>query len=99
MSQHKSLYNTKRWKDRRKAQLFEFPMCKFCEELAINKAAKVADHIVPHRGNEELFYYGLLQSLCWTCHSGAKQRQENTGVLVGGNAQGFPSDPNHIWNK
>ncbi|MFN6976562.1 MAG: HNH endonuclease [Gemmobacter sp.] len=40
----------------------------------------VADHVVPHRGNEALFWAETnLQCLCRTCHDSAKQRQERGG--------------------
>jgi 5-methylcytosine-specific restriction protein A len=39
-------------------------------------AATVADHLVPYRGDPELFWGGELQSLCATCHSLRKQSQE-----------------------
>jgi hypothetical protein len=39
----------------------------------------VADHVVPHRGDPDLFWQGALQSLCATCHSLRKQSQEKGG--------------------
>lgn len=37
----------------------------------------VADHILPHRGDEEAFWDRLnLQCLCKSCHDGAKQAEE-----------------------
>jgi len=46
----------------------------------------------------DLFLYGELQPLCSTCHSSAKAIEEGTGVIIGGDAQGIPSDPRHHWN-
>nr|WP_313010818.1 HNH endonuclease [Brucella intermedia] len=41
------------------------------------KPASVVDHIQPHRGNKELFWWrGNWQSLCQPCHDRHKQRQE-----------------------
>jgi 5-methylcytosine-specific restriction protein A len=42
-------------------------------------AATVADHIIPHRGDPDLFWCGELQSLCATCHSRFKQSHESGG--------------------
>lgn len=48
----------------------------------------VADHINPHRGIEERFWdRGNLQCLCASCHSGAKQREEQ-GSLRGPMGEG-----------
>lgn len=63
------LYNTTRWKRRREAQLKAFPLCADCTRAGRIRLAAVADHITPHRGDEELFYNGELQSLCVPCHS------------------------------
>lgn len=98
MSKHWKLYNTAAWKRKRLAQLTEQPLCTFCAQRGIVTAASVADHVKPHRGNYELFYHGKLQSLCKLCHDGAKQAQEASGQLRGGNLDGHPLDGNHHWN-
>ena len=38
------------------------------------------------------------QSLCATCHSAHKQRLEKSGVVVGCDDGGRPTDPGHHWN-
>lgn len=96
---HKRLYDSAAWKRRRRAQLDAFPICRFCLIVGKTTAATVADHVVPHEGNLEIFYHGELQSLCATCHSGAKQEEERRGTLRGGDAQGVPLDPRHHWNR
>ncbi len=55
-------------------------------------AATVADHVTPHRGDPELFWYGALQSLCATFHSRFKQSQEKGGTkhLAGCGVNGEP---------
>lgn len=46
--------------------------------------ATVADHIMPHRGDPELFWaWDNLQGLCERCHN-AKSRQEAAGTTGGG---------------
>ena len=52
-------------------------------------AASVCDHIVPHKGNKELFFAGPFQSLCKKCHDGTKQRLEKSGEF-GCDDNGFP---------
>lgn len=64
-----------RWQKRREAQLGAHPLCCYCERNGIIRAATVADHITPHRGDPALFD-GPLQSLCATCHSSDKAREE-----------------------
>jgi 5-methylcytosine-specific restriction protein A len=62
-------------------------------------AATVADHIIPHQGDEALFWSGELQSLCDTCHSSVKQAQEKGGYAIGCGVDGMPLDPKHPWNS
>lgn len=69
---YNALYHTARWKALRKAFLAGRPFCAMC-----GARATVVDHIIPHRGDEALFYSeGNLQALCASCHS-AKTLKEN----------------------
>lgn len=77
---YRKLYNTAAWKKRRLAQLTAEPLCCYCDLQGITALAQVADHVIPHRGDLTLFYYGELQSLCHTHHSSVKQVEEQTGV-------------------
>lgn len=90
-------YSTQRWKNRRREQLSFNPLCAYCAARGIVMPATVADHVIPHRGDDDLFWYGELQSLCATCHSSHKQAQEKSGVLRGCDAQGAPLDRTHPW--
>lgn len=94
------LYRTKEWKRLRADQLARHPFCRFCLDAGRpGVPATIADHQVPHRGKDHLFFDPTnLQSLCKLCHDSAKQRQELTGRLPGGDARGIPLDPNHHWN-
>lgn len=83
----------------RARQLAEFPLCAMCERLGRVTAADTADHVVPHRGDPELFWNGALQSLCASCHSSLKQQQEKSGTFRGCDTHGRPLDPNHSWNR
>ena len=66
---------TYEWQQRRKAQLAEEPLCRYCKRKGLIVPATVADHITPHRGDPVLFE-GPLQSLCAACHSSAKAKEE-----------------------
>lgn len=94
-----SWYRTAEWRQRREAQLRAEPLCRMCRELGYTRAATVADHIVPHRGNEQLFFYGELMSLCKLHHDSTKQRMEKSGRAPGCKADGTPLDAGHHWNK
>ena len=58
------LYNSKAWQHLRLAQLRTHYLCRFCEAMGRITPAKVADHVVPHRGDHTMFFEGELQSLC-----------------------------------
>lgn len=86
------------WRQIRYQRLVKFPLCALCARLGVVTAATVVDHIVPHRGNKELFFDSEnLQSLCQHCHDSHKQRQEKSGVLSGCDAEGNPLDAMHPW--
>lgn len=70
-------YASARWKALRALQLAREPLCRFhWQASGVTVVATVADHVVPHREDARLFWEGELQSLCATCHSSTKQRQE-----------------------
>lgn len=47
----------------------EQPLCVLCQRLGRIEAATVVDHVVPHRGDELLFWdAGNWQPLCKRCH-------------------------------
>ena len=87
-----ALYNRKVWKQTRLAVLQESPLCVRCMKLGRSIPATVVDHIIPHRGDETLFFdRDNLQSLCKPCHDGWKHRVE-IGALEKHEfgADGFP---------
>jgi len=68
-------YN-KRWT--RAAEEFRkrHPLCCMCEKEAKVSPAECVDHVIPHGGNDKLFWDERnWQSLCWLCHS-KKTRSE-----------------------
>lgn len=92
-------YSLARWKRRRLDQLSGEPTCRFCRLQGFITAATVADHVEPHRFDEEAFWNGDLQSLCKPCHDTHKQRLESGhGYLSWADLSGYPTDPNHIQN-
>lgn len=71
----RALYRTKQWQRLRMecltAALFR------CATPGCRNEANTADHIVPHKGEEKLFFEPAnLQALCASCHSSEKQRDE-----------------------
>ena len=96
----KRLYSTAAWYKLRARQLRNSPFCVYCAEAGHLTAATVADHIIPHRGSELLFYDAKnLQSLCKQCHDSAKQQLEKTGVLRGSTSSGEPLDKKSAWYR
>jgi 5-methylcytosine-specific restriction protein A len=61
-------------------QLLDEPLCRLHAKQGRVAKATVADHVVPHRGDETLFWDGELQSLCGPCHNSVKQREERSGA-------------------
>ena len=58
-----------RWRKARKHFLKLHPLCKKCREQGRFVKAEVVDHIVPHRGDEKLFWdESNWQALCKRCH-------------------------------
>ena len=76
--QHRGLYAresaaargyTKRWQAARRRFLQLHPLCVECERKRNLTPATVVDHIIPHRGDETLFWdESNWQSLCKKCH-------------------------------
>jgi len=56
-----------RWTKARKMFLNKHPLCELCDRPV---PATVVDHIVPHEGDQTLFWdESNWQALCVTCHS------------------------------
>jgi 5-methylcytosine-specific restriction enzyme A len=58
-------------------------------------AARIADHIEPHRNDAVKFWNGALQSLCAHCHESRKKFIEHRGFDKAIGADGMPIDPRH----
>lgn len=62
-------YDSK-WRKARKAYLRRNPLCVECMREGRLTPATVIDHIIPHRGDERLFWnQGNWQPLCQSCHN------------------------------
>lgn len=92
-------YDHRRWRKRAKAQLQAEPLCRMCAVEGRVMAAQVADHIKPHRGDYQLFWFGELQSLCEACHNRTKRQLELIGFTKDVGLDGLPLDPVHPFNK
>lgn len=78
--------------------LREHPLCADHQARGMVAAATVVDHIVPHRGDEGLFWNpDNHQALCAQCHNSAKAREERGGVKPGCSIDGVPLDAKHHW--
>ncbi len=71
-----ALYATPRWKRERRGFLFLAPLCAECARDGVVTPAREVDHVVPHRGDEGLFWDRRnWQSLCRPCHSRKTARE------------------------
>lgn len=89
---------TRQWEKARSSYLARHPLCVMCERDGRTTPSTVVDHIVPHRGDQALFWnQSNWQALCKTHHDGDKQRLEKSGRVIGCDADGFPIDDRHHW--
>jgi 5-methylcytosine-specific restriction enzyme A len=70
-------YGLERWRKIAKRQMRDHPLCCLCLKQGLVKAAEVTDHVTPHRGDPQQFWFGKLQSLCKPCHDSVKRREDN----------------------
>lgn len=89
-----------RWQKARLRFLRVNPLCVMCAKRGITRLATVVDHVIPHKGDEQLFWDETnWQALCATHHNADKQRLEKSGKVIGCDEHGFPFDPAHHWQK
>lgn len=68
-----------RWRKVRAAKLAKEPLCREHVKQGQVVEATEVDHIIPHRGNMELFFRDdNLQPLCKSCHSRKTATQDST---------------------
>lgn len=59
-----------RWQKASKGYLDSHPLCAECERHGRTTAATVVDHVIPHKGDQSLFWDSdNWQPLCGTCHN------------------------------
>ncbi|NMB34825.1 MAG: HNH endonuclease [Firmicutes bacterium] len=64
----------------RKRVLLKHPLCAECKRQGRVTKATVVDHIIPHKGNPELFWdENNLQALCKPCHDLKTAREGRWG--------------------
>jgi 5-methylcytosine-specific restriction protein A len=64
------------WRKARVGHLIHHPLCAECLRHNHTRAAVAVDHVVPHRGNQALFWTTAnWQSLCVTCHASKSARE------------------------
>lgn len=81
---------TAQWSRESKAYLQQHPWCIECARQGRATPATEVDHIVPHKGNRELFWdQSNWQGLCKRCHS-IKTAREDGGF---GNPSPYPALP------
>lgn len=83
------LYNSRRWRRRSAAQLSNHPLCAQCERDGKTEIAILSHHIVEHSGDEKLFYFGEIESLCRDCHLKVHDRAQ-TKPAIG--VDGWPQE-------
>ncbi|MDP2026435.1 HNH endonuclease [Sulfuriferula sp.] len=67
------------WRKARAGYLRSHPLCVVCATAGVVRAANVVDHIVPHKGDQALFWDKTnWQSLCKSHHD-AKTAREDGG--------------------
>jgi 5-methylcytosine-specific restriction protein A len=70
---------TRQWELARATYLADHPLCVQCRQAGRVEVATVVDHVVPHKGNMDLFWRREnWQSLCAPCH-GVKTAREDGG--------------------
>jgi 5-methylcytosine-specific restriction enzyme A len=95
MAKYKKLYHRAAWERIRRLHLRMHPLCAMCEAKGITTAAEVVHHVKPHKGDEWLFHFGELQSLCKPCHDGPVQQSEKSGFRRDIGIDGWPLDAKH----
>lgn len=73
------LYDRK-WQDRRRIHLANHPWCAECMRGGSFVPATDVHHLVPHKGNRQIFMTSPLESLCHSCHSKIKDDGEWEGA-------------------
>lgn len=108
LTAHQRGYN-KDWRTERAMFLRVHRHCVHHLEMGAYVSATVVDHIVPHKGDMQLFWdRNNWQALCASCHNSKTATMDGGGynkdvrtnaVMKGVKENGEPADPNHHWNR
>lgn len=88
------------WRRLRTQVLAEEPLCRMCATRGLVVPATDVDHI--HDSRDDFTDDNSrenLQSLCHECHSLKTAASMGKRVFLGCDANGFPLDPMHPWNR
>jgi HNH endonuclease len=81
------LYSAPTYRNQRRVFLLNNPLCCMCKRP---RPAEVLDHIIPHKGNERLFWDERnWQPLCKHCHDSVKAVQE-ASIYTRKGLDGYP---------
>jgi len=98
-NQYHHLYNSHRWRCERATFLKLNPLCAMCKRRGEVSVATEVDHIIPHRGDLEVFWdTGNWQGLCKPDHDSVKAFIEANGYSKEIGDDGWPIDPQHPIN-
>ena len=86
----------KAWRRLRAVILGERPLCQHCLDRGVIEPATEVDHVYNDSTDNRP---EALQSLCKPCHSRKTQRDKGHKVAMGCDADGYPLDPDHDWQK
>ena len=84
------------WRRLRESVLNMEPLCRHCKARGLIVAASEVDHINNVASDNDP---DNLQALCKSCHSRKTQRDMGHKVAMGCDADGYPLDPDHDWQK
>jgi 5-methylcytosine-specific restriction endonuclease McrA len=84
----------RKWRKLRARKLDDEPRCERCLPKGRVTVATEVHHVVPISRGGEKYDYDNLQSVCGPC-----QDQAHGAKPKGANAQGFPTSPDHPWNR
>jgi 5-methylcytosine-specific restriction endonuclease McrA len=62
--------------------LQQHPLCKMCLQQGKIVRASIVDHVIPHKGDHQAFWFGELQSLCQRCHDDRERQLEKQGFCT-----------------
>lgn len=67
----------RQWRQERAKFLQQHPLCVYCQKNGKLSFANVVDHIIPHKGDDRLFWdKSNWQPLCKHCHDSTKAKEE-----------------------